>query len=116
MPAANDTLTATWNTSTTTEDLYITLPNATRAKYYFRGWWTDPNGGTKAGDYGDSFLPLTNVILYAHWEAKPQIGYFNWTSSDSTLVVSGQPITNIKASVWNGDMTNKIHAVEDKLG
>lgn len=47
----------------------ITLPEATREHYTFKGWYTSATGGTKIGDAGESYLPTsTAVTLYAQWE------------------------------------------------
>lgn len=70
-------------------DNSVTLPNASKAdeykivdeehkgwvKYYFTGWYTEPEGGQCVGRGGDSYTPQANVTLYAHWSYQVCISY-----------------------------------------
>ena len=44
------------------------LPTATRSGYTFKGWYTTATGGTKIGDAGTVYTPMSNVTIYAQWE------------------------------------------------
>ena len=67
--SSNGTLTANYTNNS------ITLPDATRTGYVFRGWYTASSGGTKIGDAGASYTPAVAITLYAHWtqEVKAQL-------------------------------------------
>lgn len=79
----NVTLYALWG------DTYapITLPTPTRTGYGFNGWYTEAEGGTKAGDSGDSYTPESSLTLYA-----------NWTANDYTVTFDGEGVTADPAS------------------
>lgn len=53
----------------------ITLPNPTRRKYTFSGWFDSANGGTKIGDAGDSYTPdsTESITLYAQWTSNSDL-------------------------------------------
>ena len=47
----------------------VTLPNATKSGYTFKGWYTSANGGgTKAGNANASYTPTKSITLFAYWE------------------------------------------------
>ena len=60
---------ADWNETS------ITLPTPTRTGYTFAGWYTASSGGTKVGNGGDSYIPKSNITLYARWT----INYYTLT-------------------------------------
>ena len=70
----------------------ITLPAATRTGYTFEGWYTAATGGTRVGDAGETYEPVTSpVTLYAQWTINqytvtwnPNGG--NWDGSTSNIV------------------------------
>lgn len=45
------------------------LPTPSRERYYFMGWFTEPNGGGEHL-YNDSFL-TADTTVYAHWDEIP---------------------------------------------
>lgn len=45
----------------------ITLPTPTMSGAGFKGWYTDPVGGTRVGVGGDRYYPEYNQTLYAQW-------------------------------------------------
>lgn len=45
------------------------LPGANRDGHVFGGWYTAASGGAFVGNAGDSYIPSSNVTLYAHWTA-----------------------------------------------
>ena len=51
-----------------------TLPSASRTGYTFKGWFTDPAGGTQVTS---STKPASDVTYYAHWEVKQYTLTFN---------------------------------------
>ena len=51
-----------------TEEEDITLPTPIRDGYTFTGWYTEPSGGNKIGDAGDSYTPTSDITLFAQWE------------------------------------------------
>ncbi len=57
------TLYADWN------EMPVTLPTPTKTGYTFKGWYTSASGGTKVGDGGSSYIPTSNITLYARWDA-----------------------------------------------
>lgn len=57
------TLYAQWSEISSVE-----MPTLTRDGHTFLGWYTAESGGTKVGDGGDSYTPIGNITLYAHWK------------------------------------------------
>lgn len=53
--------------ATVTEGNSYTLPTPTWSYHTFNGWYTAASGGTKIGDNGDSYIPTSNITLYAQW-------------------------------------------------
>ena len=52
---------------------YGDMPSAKREKYSFKGWYTDPSGGSQI-TAGSKFTANENQTLYAHWEKDA----YNW--------------------------------------
>ena len=75
------TANATWNAQWTSAS--VTLPNATRAGYVLKGWYTSTTGNTKIGDAGDTYTPTANITLHAQW-TKCSAG--NYCPGDNTSV------------------------------
>jgi len=50
------------------EGIGLTLPTATHNEDWFIGWYDAAVGGNKIGDAGDSYYPLGDITLYAHWQ------------------------------------------------
>ena len=76
---------ADWN------EMPITLPTPTRTGYTFAGWYTASSGGTKVGNGGDSYIPKSNITLYARWT----INYY-------TLTIKGYDSVNMGYYKING--------------
>ncbi len=99
---------ADWNETS------VTLPTPTKNRYTFKGWYTSASGGTKVGDGGDSYIPTSNITLYARWEdtTPPTLtlshnnGVITITSDTSNLYSGTSPsgttnettITNVSSS------------------
>ena len=49
-------------------DAVGTLPGAVRTGYVFKGWFTEPSGGSQVTAV---YVPAGNVTLYAQWEKEP---------------------------------------------
>ena len=65
---ADATLFAQWTETRTRAD--VTLPTPSYEGYRCDGWFTEPVGGTKVGDAGQTVdQPATDVKLFAHWSA-----------------------------------------------
>ncbi|MDR1643265.1 MAG: InlB B-repeat-containing protein [Clostridiales bacterium] len=47
----------------------VILPEASAPEFTFAGWFTQPEGGRLAGLAGESFIPDSDITLYAHWTA-----------------------------------------------
>ncbi|MBO5369408.1 MAG: InlB B-repeat-containing protein, partial [Clostridia bacterium] len=45
----------------------LILPTPVLDGYWFKGWYTEPNGGTKVGDAGTTYVPTATATLYAQW-------------------------------------------------
>ena len=74
----------------TYEGAALTLPIPTRTGYKLNGWYTAASGGTKSGNAGETYIPNTNITLYAQWE---KIAYaITVTTSNATVsgVTNGQ--------------------------
>ena len=70
----------------------IVLPSTTRTGYSFQGWYTAASGGTKIGNTGESYTPIGDSTLYAHWvdDIAPTMGTLTldetgWTNSKVTI-------------------------------
>lgn len=88
-PGETRTLYAAW------KDNAVTLPNASKAdeykviddehkgwvKYYFMGWYTQPDGGQCVGRGGDAYIPTSTLTLYAHWSYKVCV-YYDGNTND----------------------------------
>ena len=73
---------------------YGSLPTPTRAGYTFKGWYTQPSGGTKITSTTKLNSP-NNVTAYAHWTAKKYTTKFN-PAGGTTPKTSGKA-TNSKS-------------------
>lgn len=62
---AATTLTAQW-TSSDPQPANVSLPTPTKTGYSFDGWYSSVSGGTKY----NSYTPLSNSTLFAHWTVK----------------------------------------------
>lgn len=77
--------------------------NLARAGYTLLGWSTSSSATSAAWEpKGTVSVGSTNADYYAVW-AKKKIELFYWDSSttDSTLIAKGQPISNMTAARWN---------------
>ena len=90
------TLNAKW----TDGNVILPTPN-TRTGFTFEGWYKEASLANKVGNAGDSYIPTTNITLYAKWidSEKPVVtitrtdyNTFTWTASDS-IGVTGYQIT-----------------------
>lgn len=65
----------------------LTLPAATKTDYNFLGWFTQASGGTYVGTTNDSYVPVRDTTLYAHWEQKNEpVTSISITGSSSVKV------------------------------
>lgn len=84
------TMTAQWSTSPYVGEEAISLPDASRVGYTFKGWYNAPTGGTQVTTY----YPNSDTTLYAQW----QINYNDFSIYDyqdilsSTLVAYGSEV------------------------
>lgn len=67
----------------------VTLPVVTRPGYSLQGWYTQTTGGQKRGDPGETYTPIQNETLYAHWTPKVYGFEFNDNNNDDPNHVSG---------------------------
>jgi len=51
----------------------VILPFPEYSGYDFQGWYDAASGGNKVGEGGEQYVPKGNVILYAHWQAQPEV-------------------------------------------
>ena len=53
-----------------------TLPSVTRSGHWLKGWYDDPDEGTKIGNAGDSFsIPVSDTTYYAQWSPIYTVAY-----------------------------------------
>lgn len=67
----------------------VTLPVVTRPGYSLQGWYTQTTGGQKRGNSGETYTPIQNETLYAHWTPKVYEFEFNDNNNDDPNHVSG---------------------------
>ena len=80
----------------------VTLPNATRTGYTFRGWYTAASGGTKIGDAGAAYMPASSGgTLYAQWDAIEYTVKFdpNTANAGNGTVTGSMPTLNMTYDV-----------------
>jgi hypothetical protein len=46
----------------------ITLPNSTRSGFTLLGWYTSSVGGSSVGNAGQSYIPSSDITLFAQWQ------------------------------------------------
>ena len=78
--------------SATYEGSALILPTATKEGHTFNGWYTLASGGTKIGNEGDSYIPSSNVTLYAQWKINNYTVAV--TTSNATVTINGQSVSN----------------------
>lgn len=76
---------------------YGSLPTATRAGYYFDGWFTAKTGGTQVTK--SSTVAAQNMTLYAHWTAKPVESIAVDLSSTTTTYYVGDTFDPTKVAI-----------------
>ena len=77
---------------------YGLMPTPTRAGYYFDGWYTAPQGGTRITSYRKTLLE-NDITLYAHWTGvggdmyrlyNPNSGeHFYTSNAEECMILSG---------------------------
>ena len=92
---------ADWN------EMPITLPTPTKTGYTFAGWYTSSSGGTKVGNGGDSYIPTSNITLYARWN--PQKLTIIYNKNDGSGATSSETFT------WDGNMGDDYFAPSSSL-
>ena len=65
-----------------------TLPTSTKPGYSLLGWYTDSSGGTRVGVAGESYIPTSNVTLYAQW--KPNIYTITFDATGGNVAPTGK--------------------------
>lgn len=78
---------------------YGDLPSAKRRKYTFKGWFTDPEGGSQIKS-GTAFTDNKNQTLYAHWESDP---YKWWKGEFEKAANEIDPETQMECFVEDGE-------------
>ena len=79
---ASDLIRASYRTEYSTNTTSVTLPNATRTGYTFKGWYTQASEGERRGGAGNTYKPTANEELYAQWSP---ISYtISYNLNDST--------------------------------
>lgn len=80
---------------------YGKLPSAKRKKYTFKGWYTDPEGGSQVTSES-KFTVKKDQTLYAHWEYDP---YSWWDSEFSTAANDIDESVRVPYVIDGGDDT-----------
>lgn len=101
----SDTLYAKWSSSTSTAS--ITLPNAERTGYTFKGWSTNP---TATSGRTGSYTPTGNETLYAIWAANSYSVKFNGNGSTSGTM-SNQSFTYGSAQALTANIFKREYTV-----
>lgn len=82
---ANTTFTASWtqltwtvsfngnggttpSSQTVNRGSAVILPNSTRSGFTLLGWYTSSVGGSSVGNAGQSYIPSSNITLFAQWQ------------------------------------------------
>jgi len=83
------------STSETYAGTALTLPSPTRDGYTFTGWYTAASGGELLGKSGDSYIPTTDIALYAHWKENLTVTYNanGGTCATTTASYTGTALT-----------------------
>lgn len=92
------TMTAQWNSSTTTAA--VTLPTPSRTGYTFKGWNTDSSAST--GVTGN-YTPSGNVTLYAIWQKNSYTLSMSAGAGSSITVMRGSTSLANGATIYYGD-------------
>jgi hypothetical protein len=81
---------------TVTNGNSIILPTPTYYQNNFNGWYTSPIGGSKVGDAGTSYVPSSDIILYAQWTPMriPSVTTYNPYSVLTTSAELGGNVTS----------------------
>ena len=85
----------------------VKLPTPSRDGYTFNGWYTDPSGGTKAGNAGASYTPTKTITLYAQWTASAT---YTLTYNSNGTGVSNMPANQTKLHGTNLTISTTIPA------
>lgn len=90
------------------EGIALILPTPANGSKTFEGWFTAAEGGTKIGTAGDSYVPTSNVELFAQWSDNILVtfdgnGGTAGTNSDTYDHVT--PIT-LPTATWTGHQFN----------
>lgn len=92
------TMTAQWNSSTTTAA--VSLPTPSRTGYTFKGWNTDSSAST--GVTGN-YTPSGNVTLYAIWQKNSYTLSISAGTGSSITVMRGTTSLSNGATIYYGD-------------
>ena len=80
----------------------VVLPEATKTGYTLNGWYTSLNGTSKVGDAGESYVPSSNITLYARW--KP---------NDNTVYKVQHYLENVNANGYDLKETDSLVGTTD---
>ena len=80
---------------------YGTLPTPTRKGYTFKGWWTDPSGGSEITS-NTTFTLGAAQTLYAHWEANT----YQVTFDDQGGVINFADMIDISYATYSNGIYN----------
>ena len=79
----------------------IVLPDASNPGYKLTGWYTEPTGGTKRGDPGDTYKPTQSETLYAQWE--PIIVTITIKKDDSDWTTNNDVVVELRSETQTYD-------------
>lgn len=82
----------------------LTLPTPTRSGYTLNGWYTSSSGGSKVGDSGDTYSPLSSSNLILRYELDDPDSYpgTGTTVTDISSAVNSGVSGTVNATATNG--------------
>lgn len=101
--SSSKTTYGTWNPSS------IICPSPTKSGYSFKGWYTAASGGSWKAGAGGSFVPDSDITLYAQWT--PYILTINYDPNGGTSTPSSQTVAynssiNLRSAINKADDKN----------
>ena len=105
-PTANATMYATWTSNTASEGT-VTLPTitqCTRTGYKLLGFSTSDTSTTASYLPGDTYIPSSNIVLYAVWQAQGLVSIANGSGFDlyEIYIANGTSFDKYMAYIANG--------------
>lgn len=101
--STDTTIYAQWSSVVSTDS--IVFPTATRGGYTFSGWFTAASGGAKIGDGGESYVPSSNIVLYAQWTANVVAPTFTTQPSSAVVYRGSLTSLNVSATTTQGTIS-----------